>query len=445
MGTMKLVAVLIACGSVPPRTATIECPCPCLVDAGVDATPTEIDLALDWTRTEIVASSPTLRGADGVALDADGCWVTAWEESGSVTRACPAPTGGYEVEVELVASGLSGPEDSKPGDLDGDGIIDVITALDGGSRVVVTFRGAPNVTIVISESQSTGRVMQVAVADVDNDGHDDILYGSRAHAAARIAWCRNPGADARIGLLWDCSTITPAGWAMSIVPRDINSDGRADLVVSDRAKLTSPPAGVSEWTYFGARWVEQMPDGSWLNHTIAGGAPTSPATPYQTGSCSPYASTTCERTPGDEMFLAVDGNDVIDCTSLGSQPDSRITIHSTTDWLSWTHVTLPAAVNVGHCQGVLPMDVDLDGDRDMVVTAWKGNALPLAPADASKSGVYLLRNNGDGTYSRGEISGPDGAKWDNAIADGRCVVTSEQLGDPVGGRGVERFCPPGAQ
>lgn len=403
------------------------CPCACpapdaSVDAPVDAPPPPIDLAVPWTRTTLTAGAATgpLRGADGVAFDVDGCIATAWEEGGSVTRWCDGA-------AETVATGLIGPEDSKAADLDGDGAIDVVTAADAGARVYVTFREpSGNTTITLTASQGHGRVMQVAPADVDADGNTDIVFGTRLGTPSVVAWLRNPGpANARLSVWWDYHEISLAGWVMSLVPRDVNSDSRMDIVVSDRAKQAD-----GSWALYGARWMEQMSDGTWLGHAIS----------LPAGSCSPYASTACQRTPGDEMFLSVLDNDVYDCTSAAAQSDSRITIHHTTDWLTWTHVTLPPVANVGHCQGVLPMDVDLDGDMDLVVTTWKGNAYPIAEPGASKSGVYWLRNNGDGTYSRGEVSGPEGGKYDNAIQQGRCIVTSEQL-DPEGGLGVVRFCP----
>lgn len=417
------------------------CPCACaapdaavpdaLVDAELDAAPDAappIDLATAWTRTTITAGASTglYRGADGVALDGEGCWVTAWEEGGAVTRACPNGAGGWM--TELVATGLSGPEDAKPGDIDGDGWIDVVTACDAGQKVNVSFRGASNITIDLTASHGHGHVMQVAIGDVNGDGQPDIIMGSRIGAAAALAWLENPGpANARLSVWWTYHEISAAGWIMSIVPRDVNGDGRLDVIVSDRAKLSD-----GTWGLYGARWMEQLSDGTWMTHAISAPA----------GSCSPYASTSCTKTPGDEMFARVVGNDVYDCTSAATQADSRIVVHHTADWLSWTHTALPPAANVGHCQGVLVYDVDQDGDLDIVTTTWKGNAYPVTGPAAAESGVYWLRNNGDGSYSRGEVSGPEGGKFDNVELAGRCVITSEQL-DPAGGLGVVLYCPPG--
>lgn len=435
--------VLLACERAPSRSTvalaeTCMCPCACVTpDAAAepdapepDAAPPPIDLAVPWTRHVITPGAPTgaYRGADGVAEDVDHCWSTAWEEGGSVTRACFIDS---SWQTELVATGLVGAEDAKAGDIDGDGAIDVVTASDGGSRVYVTFRGTPSITITLTASMGHGRVMQIALVDMNGDANLDIVMGTRVASPAVVAWLENPGpANARLSVWWTYHEISQAGWVMSLVPRDFNGDGRMDVLVSDRAKLADGTYGL-----YGSRWMEQLSDGTWMGHTIAGGSPKTPAVPYQTGQCSPYALTTCERTPSDEMFAAVLGNDVYDCTSTGSQVDSRISIHHTEDWLSWTHTTLPPVANVGHCQGVLPMDVDLDGDIDLVVTTWKGNAYPVT---STASGVYWLRAP---NWERGEISGPEGAKFDNALARGRCIVTSEQL-DPEGGFGVVEFCPP---
>lgn len=435
------------------------CACPCAEDAATapadvpsdapepdaaidDATPAPPDapaprdLTAPWTRTIVTAgtgASGVLRGADGVARDAEGCWVTAWEEGSAVTRACPH-AGGWVTEI--VAAGLPGVEDARAADLDGDGVLDVASCSDAGQRCYVTFRGSPNTTVTLGGSLGRGHAVQVAIADVNGDGLPDVLFGTRVGATAAVGWLENPGALARTGSAWPFHQISPAGWTMSLVPLDVDHDGDIDVVVSDRVRLADGTYGM-----YGARWEEQTPTG-WVNHVIAGGLPATPARPYQSGSCNPYASTTCNRTPGDEMFLTVvdydgDGDlDIVDCTSANTQAASRISIHRNGgDWLTWTHETLPPVANVGHCQSV---EVVTGG---LVVSTWKDNAYPVAAAVAGQSGVYALWSDGAGGWTRGEVSGAEGGKFDNVVADGACVMTSEQL-DPQGGFGVVRYCPP---
>jgi VCBS repeat protein len=437
-----LALILIACRS-PERgiRALVDdpnCVCTCteagVADAAPDAPPdaapdaapdappdahAPLSLTDPWTRTTITAGAPTglYRGADGVALDSEGCYVTAWEEGGIVTRACPSGAGWT---TEMVASGLIGAEDAKAADLDADGTLDVVTCSDSGARCYITFRGAPNVTTTLTASVGHGHAMQAAIADINGDGLPDIVYGTRVGTPAEVAWLENPGATARTGAAWARHFISPAGWVMSLVV----VGGR--VVVSDRASYKDA-GGVTRWDMYGARWLELVA-GSWVNHPI--GLPA--------GSC-PALPAACTKTPGDEMFLTVAGDTVYDCTSTNAQLDSRVVIHRTTDWLTWTHEALPAMPNVGHCQGVIPADVDHDGRTDLIVTTWKGNAYPVTGAAAGQSGVYLLHATATG-WERGEISGPAGGKFDNGLLRGDCAVTTEQL-DPAGGLGVVMFCP----
>lgn len=398
------------------------------IDAPLDARP-PLSMTTPWACTTITAGKSTglYRGADGTAFDPEGCVVTDWEEGGIATRACRGPSGW---STELVASGLTGAEDAKAADLDGDGVIDVVTTADAGQRVYITFRGATNVTTTLTASMGHGHAMQAAIADVDGDGLPDIVYGTRIGTPAEVAVLHNPGCAspsncaARTGSNWTRTKISNAGWVMSLY---VIGD---KIVVSDRASYKDA-GGVTRWDLYGARWL-RLESGSWVNHPIS--APS--------GSCSPYTSATCAHTPGDEMFLAVDGNTVYDCQSAGTQADSRIVIHRTTDWLTWTHEVLPPVSNVGHCQGVIPADVDGDGRTDLIVTTWKGNAYPVPAPTSGESGMYLLHATATG-YERGEISGPSGGKYDNSLWRDGCVITSEQL-DPAGGLGVVTCCVPGA-
>lgn len=433
MTRLLFVIALVACKpSAAPRALLDDPGCVCVCteagppapsDGALDASPDAaiaLDLVTPWTRTVVTAATTGIyRGADGTAIDSEGCYVTAWEEGGISTRACFV-SGAWV--TELLATGISGPEDAKAADLDGDGVIDVVTTADNGQRVYITFRGAPNVTTTLTASMGHGHAMQAAISDVNGDGLPDVIFGTRGGSPAVVAWLENPGALARTGSAWVYHQISEAGWVMSLVV----VGGR--LVVSDRGYRLGT-GGAHLWDLYGARWLELV-GGAWVNHPISAPA----------GAC-PVGQPMCTtKTPGDEMFLAVDGDTVYDCQSHDTATDSRIMVHHTTDWLTWTHAVVPPMANVGHCQGVIPADVDHDGLTDLIVTNWKGNAFPVPPADTGKSGVYLLHRTATG-WERGEISGPIGGKFDNAVMRGSCVLTSEQL-DPAGGLGVVLYCPP---
>ncbi len=409
------------------------------VDAMILPAPPAMDLVSPWTRTVITAGSPTgiFRGADGTALDPEGCVLTAWEEGGIVTRACRVS--GVWL-TELVATGLPGVEDARGADLDGDGVIDVVSCSDGGGRCYVTFRGVQNVTTTLVASIGHGHAMQAAIADVNGDGLLDVVVGTRVGTPAEVAFYENPGALARTGAAWARHPISTAGWVMSL--EVVGSR----ILVSDRDSYRDA-AGVTRWDLYGARWLEQVSPGAWLNHTIDGGVCSVPASvggcpqaSAPAGACPAGHPMCTTRTPGDEMFLSVgdDGRTIYDCQSSNASADSRIAIHRTTDWLTWTHEVVPPASNVGHCQGVIPADVDRDGRVDLIVTTWKGNSYPVSLADAGKSGAYWLHATATG-WERGEIA-TVGGKFDNAIWLDGCVITSEQL-DPAGGIGVVAYCP----
>lgn len=439
--------------------AAVDAPFDVAVDASPDAAPAPspdappLDLTAPWTRTVITPGAPTglYRGADGVARDPEGCWVTPWEEGGIVTRACRGPSGWV---TELVASGLPGVEDARAADLDGDGVVDVVACSDAGARCYAIFRGAPNVVVTLPGSQGHNHMMQAAIADLTGDGLPDIVVGSRytttgAREPAALVLLTNPGtALARDGAAWAPEVISRAGWTMTLVV----ADGR--VVVSDRAAYLDD-AGATKWDLYGSRWLARTPSGSWTSsHPIAGGACpvplvngvcSDPTVSAPAGSCPAGQPLCSTRTPGDEMFARVVGADVWDCTSRLTGPNRVAHHHNAGDWLTWSHVVLPEVPNVGHCQGVLVTDLDHDGRDDVVVSAWKDNAFPVALAVAGESGVYGLRDDGAGGWQRVEISGPTGGKFDNVevLNSAGCLITSEQL-DPQGGLGVVAYCPPGA-
>lgn len=371
-----------------------------------------------WPRHTITVGAQTgsFRGADGVA-EHDGCFTTAWEEGGLLTDACPPADVTQPWTTSVIATGLVGVEDVKSADLDGDGRLDAVSASDSGQRIYVSFGGGA--TSALPWSIGHGHAMQVAIADVNNDGLPDIVFGTRVGAPAVVAWLENPGFLARIPSAWTYHLISLAGWTMSVVPLDVDGDGDLDVVVSDRASYRDAD-GVTRWGLYGARWEEQVP-GGWIHHAI-----------------SPPAGTCAGCTPGDEMFLWVgdwDGDgtlDVIDGTSSAGHPN-RIVIRRN---LGASQELVPPATGTGHYQGVDVGDLDGDGRLDLVVSTWEVNGPPCSGvtlACSTATGVYWLRNAGAGAWEVHDVSGPEGSKFDNVQlwdvdGDGRLdVVTSEQV------------------
>ncbi len=63
------------------------------------------------------------------------------------------------------------------GDLDGDGHADIVT-ISETTRVVSTFRGSPDGFTYAGSNSVTARPIDIAVADIDNDGRAEILIAS---------------------------------------------------------------------------------------------------------------------------------------------------------------------------------------------------------------------------------------------------------------------------
>lgn len=429
------VAILIASCSRPPTSAVRQ----------------PLDLTTPWTMHVIVSGAETgLQGADGddLATDSDGHLVnaTAWEESGALTYSVRTNAADPWNWTTTIVTGMTGVEDAKLVDLDGDGRLDMIAAADGGARLWVAWQN-PDGTFTpmqVASSLSHGHWMQAAYADFNGDGYTDIVAGSRAVNAGTganagyRAWFLNPGPSfARTSTSWAYNAIgnDSAGWTMSLAT--ITVGGHPAVFRSDRKSYKDHTTGAVLWDLYGVSWDE------W---TLSGGVPN--WTHHQTeqaGSCG-----TC--TPGDEMFATVASFDgamsIVDGTSSATT-SNRVVIHTVTDWetasVPWPNrLVTPAAVNtnVGHYQGATVADFDGDGLSDLAITYWETDDRTL---DSTASGVTIAHQLPDGSFERAEVSGPNGTKFDNALViecgGMPCILTSEQNYDELrtghtGGIGV---------
>lgn len=154
-------------------------------------------------------------------VDRDFSW---WENDGS----------GVFGPEQLLHDNLGEPSDVIAADLDGDQDLDIIAAWRGFGADVGWFRNEggsfsalmPTLGIGMSETRS------LSAADVDGDGHVDILY---TQLGAEVHWARNVNGD---GLTWTLHAISGSSGGSDVIGTDLDADGDVDVVVINDNDLT---------------------------------------------------------------------------------------------------------------------------------------------------------------------------------------------------------------
>jgi FG-GAP-like repeat len=294
-------------------------------------------------------------------------------------------------------------------DADGDGDLDIISSAEGTSRKI-QVHWAPPATAYTRESDwrtetlySDGSQWMFAVPmDVDRRLGPDLIVGGKNEGAS-VGWLESP-ADPRRAGDWKYHRLSDAGWIMSLIVKDMNSDGHPDVLLSDRFGAMA-----------GVRWLENPGSGStalngpWTNHWIG----------------------LRERAPMLIDIGDLDGDGVEEIVVphyLKNDFGLSILKRSRSDSADvWVEHPIRYPAIAGRPKAASIGDIDLDGRPDLVLSSEQ--------ASGTRRGIVWLRFR-DSPFQPDwdaiDVSGPNGVKFDlnlllDVDADGDLdVINSEE-------------------
>lgn len=352
----------------------------------------------------------TSKGADGVKLgdiNRDGLpdIVTGWEEGGEVrVYLNPGPAKSRDAWPRVIVGKVDDAEDAIFADLDGDGRLEVVSCTEGKTRTVFWHRPAGDAGRVMdARSWSTAPFpatlkaqmwMQAAAMDVDGEHGLDLLLASKNKEGA-VGWLQAPKSPGDLAG-WKFHRLREAGWVMSLAPQDMDGDGDLDVVLSDRK---GDRTGVFWLENPGAKANRQH--AAWKEHAIGA-----------LGRQVMFADLADVNGDGLlDVAVAVKPVEVVLCLQ---QPGGR-----------WREQVIRLdATNLGDAKAVKAADVNGDGLADLLFTC--ENAKGIA------EGIVWLEQQREGPWKQHPLGGPEGVKYDlmqvlDLDGDGdRDVITCEE-------------------
>jgi hypothetical protein len=184
-------------------------------------------LAPSWAYISVYIVDINCDGANDIMF-----WHRANNRKGKLIILQQTPSGSFEYFSYLTGE-TDGGYNMAIGDVNGDGLIDVITANHGYSAsagIFVLYNSLDSNRFMSSSAHvgPTTWMVNVYAADIDNDGKTDVLASTHAFGSPGIVIFPNIGTTLSGGYLLAGPKISE-----TIGIQDLNGDGHPDLVVTD--------------------------------------------------------------------------------------------------------------------------------------------------------------------------------------------------------------------